>query len=169
MFESIKGFNGEYLINKKGEIFSNKTKKILKGSIDSDGYTVMKLNKKIYKLHRLVAVQFIENPLDKPQVNHLDGNKRNNEVSNLEWVSAKENIKHAHQTKLATNNHLKKKIMQMDLDGNVIAIYDSYREASLTVGVLEQNISQICRKYKPKNRPKPRETAGGYKWKTCND
>lgn len=79
--------------------------------IDGYGYCITKLclNGKCVnrKVHRLVAEAFIPNPLHKAQVNHIDGNKENNNVENLEWVSRSENIQHAFRTGLMTNDHLK--------------------------------------------------------------
>lgn len=157
-------------IKKDGTIINKKTGNVLKGSIDSDGYNVIKFEKKLYKRHRLVALKFIPNPNNLPHVNHINGNKLDNRVENLEWISAKNNIHHAWKNNLATNNHLKRKVKQIDPTTNqVIKIYESYREASIETGISETNISAVCRGYKPKNRPQARQTAGGYKWETCND
>lgn len=80
---------------------------ILKGSKNQKGYIQIEynINKKRYvqQLHRIVAKVFIPNPLDKPQINHKDGNKENNKVNNLEWVTNKENMQHAYQTGLQYN------------------------------------------------------------------
>ena len=73
--------------------------KIMNGSKNEDGYLKVhfkhKKNNKILFIHRLIALTFIENPLNKPQINHIDGNKLNNNVNNLEWVTNLENQQHA--------------------------------------------------------------------------
>ena len=93
----INGKNTNYLISETGQIYNSKTKKYLTGSIRS-GYRMVKLTidaiKKDYCVHRLVAETFLENPNNLPQVNHKDRNKLNNDVHNLEWVSASENMNH---------------------------------------------------------------------------
>ena len=87
----------KYLISQNGEIKNIKTNKILKGTI-RNGYKMVKLTiegkKKDYLVHRLVAMTFLDNPLNLPQVNHKDKNKLNNCVFNLEWVSIQENMIH---------------------------------------------------------------------------
>lgn len=67
----------------------------LKPQIDYKGYLRLELNKKAYAVHRLVALTFIPNPKNKPQVNHKNGIKNDNTVTNLEWVTNKENSQHA--------------------------------------------------------------------------
>jgi predicted nucleic acid-binding Zn-ribbon protein len=163
-----------YTITKDGRIFRNSDNKEMSGCVDSCGYKKFSPRfdgeKVQAKVHRLVAMLYIPNPNNLPQVNHKDGNKLNNNFENLEWCDSKHNIRHAHKTGLSDNKHLKKKVKQINpLTNKVIAVYDSYREASIKVGISEQSISQICRQYKPTNRPHPRQTAGGFKWETCND
>src|SRR5690606_1521329 len=88
----------EYFISNFGRIYSAPYKKIMKTNIDRYGYekiSLKKLPQKHNTVHRLVANHFIENPEQKPQVNHKDGNKLNNHVDNLEWVTAHENIRHS--------------------------------------------------------------------------
>lgn len=101
----IKGFNGKYQVSNTGKVRSlcYKNPRIL--STGKTGkyrnYLEVKLYKggrgtgKNYKVHRLVAEAFLPNPDNKPQVNHIDGNTFNNDVSNLEWATDSENQKHA--------------------------------------------------------------------------
>jgi len=96
--EKIKDFEN-YLISKDGDIYSNYTNKKLKCSSDKNGYLKIRLvnksGRKTMFLHRLLAIQFIPNPLNKTFINHIDGNKYNNRLYNLEWCTHKENMKHA--------------------------------------------------------------------------
>lgn len=100
------GTNYHY-ITKNGEVLSNyKNKwKQLKTGWSKDGYECIKLNKKDYKIHRLVALAFIPNPNNLPQVNHIDGNKSNNCVENLEWCNNSYNQQHAWNTGLQQKRH----------------------------------------------------------------
>lgn len=95
--EKIKGFE-EYEIDTKGIVYG-KNGKSLKYSVNHKGYCIINLLKdgkrKGFAIHTLVAKQFIQNPENKPTVNHIDGNKKNNDVSNLEWATYKEQMKHA--------------------------------------------------------------------------
>ncbi len=98
----------KYSINKNGEIYSNFKNKFLKPRV-YQGYAQVALyneNKesKEFKVHRLVAKTFILNPLSLPCVNHKDGNKLNNNVENLEWVTNSENDIHAFKTGLRQYN-----------------------------------------------------------------
>ena len=99
----------DYKITRDGKVISlkhNKEREI-KGYIDKDGYRRVLLHidgkRRKFFVHRLVAQQYIENPENKPQVNHKDGNKLNNNVENLEWVTNKENIRHAELKGLRTH------------------------------------------------------------------
>lgn len=91
-------FDKKYQVSNIGRIRSNR--KILSITSDRVGYKYVRLTTGNKLIHRLVATAFIENPLLKPQVNHKDGNKANNKVSNLEWCTAKENTNHGIETGL---------------------------------------------------------------------
>ncbi len=97
----IKGYEGQYSINTNGDVMSYKYKvaKQLKRNVNTQGYEYYKLSNgsklKNYTIHKLVASTFIGLVQDNMQVNHIDGNKLNNNISNLEWVTSSENQKHA--------------------------------------------------------------------------
>lgn len=86
---------GQYYISDKGNFYSTFTKKRIKPQKDHKGYLYVEIGRKKYKVHRLVAKYFIPNPKNLPQVNHIDCNKENNHVSNLEWCSNRYNYEHA--------------------------------------------------------------------------
>lgn len=100
----INGQETNYEIYDDGRCFNKKTQKFLKGSIKNTGYKMVLLTidgkKKDYSLHRLVAENFLPNPENKPYVNHIDGNKTNNCIENLEWITPRDNIKHVVDTGL---------------------------------------------------------------------
>lgn len=84
-----------YLIYETGEVFNDKTNRFKKKVFSNDGYLIVNLHKnakgKNFYIHRLVAIHYIPNPENKPQVDHIDGNKTNNCVENLRWVTGSEN------------------------------------------------------------------------------
>lgn len=89
--------NGNFIVFEDGRIF-----KKLDPPVSSGGYKFVRIGDKSQPLHRIVASAFIPNPENKPEVNHIDGNKCNNAVSNLEWVTRDENVKHAKNNGLYT-------------------------------------------------------------------
>lgn len=100
----IKGWEGLYEINKNGEVRNAKNKNTIVGDINNCGYYRVSLynqgQSKRYFRHRLVAEQFLDKPEGKDFVNHIDGDKSNNSLENLEWVSQSENEKHAFENGL---------------------------------------------------------------------
>lgn len=97
IWKDIEGYEGLYQVSNLGNVYSCKYKKIFKPCIRRKYFSVILSKNKVIKncyVHRLVAAAFIPNPDNKPQVNHKDLNKLNNELSNLEWVTVKDNIIH---------------------------------------------------------------------------
>lgn len=118
----------EYLIFKDGRVFSKKSSKFMKKSSHTHGYLIVKLSqreiRKGYLVHRLVAETFIDNPENHKTVNHIDGDKSNNHVSNLEWCSYAENNIHAHKLGL---NYISKSNRHLS-SLRASAVWDLFRE-----------------------------------------
>lgn len=115
---NIKGFYVSNLGNFKGDIKYSKS--------IFNGYISLYIYNKTYYLHRLVAQAFIPNPQFKPCINHLDGNKLNNNVNNLEWVTYSENNKHAYDKGLkkpATKTKKHKSVCMLNDDKEIICIF----------------------------------------------
>ena len=112
MQKPIKGYEGCYTIDENGKIFSKYKNKVMKTYINENGYEIVRLykNKKsrLMRVHRALLLSFVDQPADKPIVNHKDGNKRNNTLSNLEWCTSSENNQHAIDTGLHGTDFNKK-------------------------------------------------------------
>lgn len=136
----------------------------MKPQLHRKGYPVVRLsykNKKLSaKIHRMVAIAFIPNQMNLPQVNHLDGNKLNNHVSNLEWTDNLSNMRHAIANGLTRHvdyaGRPTKAVIAIDGNGNVRR-YDSIADAEEKTKTSRSNIVAVC-----KGR---REKANGYIWK----
>lgn len=163
----VKDYEEYYEVSNLGSVRS--LRKTLKNNI-RNGYCQVGLfingNRKIVYVHRLVAVTFISNPDNKPEVNHKDGIKTNNNVFNLEWATFKENNQHAFKTglnkgtwtgKFGIENSSSKPVIQLDKAGNVLSKFDGIMEANRKTGIIYQNISKCC--------CGERKSAGGYVWK----
>jgi hypothetical protein len=142
----------------------NKHNKILKVTINHKGYEVVypsDINKQGYKtscqVHRLVAQAFIPNPENKEQVNHKDGNKHNNHVSNLEWATNLENHEHKLAHHLEPSTHSPKRVGKFDLEGNLLETFDSIYAAGHSVGSNQYNVSRAVNGL--------RKTFKGFVWK----
>jgi hypothetical protein len=123
--------------------------------VNENGYVRVYIYNKTYAVHRLVAIAFLENPDNKEQVNHIDGNKLNNKLDNLEWVTNKEN--QIHKVKIGLGNNFTRTIIQYDLEGSLIKEFKSIISAAKEMGVSKSNIQGVLLN--------KRKTAGGFIWK----
>ena len=162
---TIDGFP-DYQISRDGSVRNIKSGKEKRPSIGKRGYYVISLrrNKKFFlkTLHRLLAIAFIPNPFNKPQINHIDGNKLNCSLDNLEWVTNAENMRHARETGLRTSDG--DKMIGQFRDGVLIRTYKSVSEAARANGYNRTMISWCVNHRKNKGR-KPLVKYKGYEWK----
>lgn len=136
-WKDIQGYEGLYSVSDTGIIKTHIYNKILKPHIQH-GYETVVLyrNKKCktFGVHRLVAMAFLDNPNSYEQVNHIDGNKCNNNVNNLEWCTAKQNTHHAINNGLFySSSHISKRqpiIIKKDKNGKVVEVYKTVTEAA---------------------------------------
>ncbi len=153
-----------YSVNDDGDVRNDRTGRILTPVKTKNGYLRVGLDKKLYRIHRLVAENFLENPNGLQQINHIDGNKENNKAENLEWCTASQNIIHAQKTGLKKVNYdgIKnpKPVIQMSLDGNMIRIFESTMDVQRELGFDASNISKACRNVQ--------KSSYGYKWQYAN-
>ncbi len=151
IWKDIPGYEGRYQVSNLGNVLATNYKRsgtahLLSPTVTYDGYLRVCLckghrcQKRLITIHILVANAFIPNPKNKPQVNHKDGNKSNNCVSNLEWVTGKENIQHAIKNGLrpaiaykppkGENHYSSKPVLQYDMQGNFIKKWERQSEAA---------------------------------------
>lgn len=166
-------YEGLYKVSNLGRILSlnyrNTGKaELMNPSANTDGYLKVNLSKnkekKTCKVHRLVAETFIPNPDNLPEVNHIDEDKTNNRVSNLEWKTHRDNCNHAtrneRSAKTRTNGKLSKKVLQLTLDGKLIREWESTNECGRN-GFNQGNVAACCRG--------ERKTHKGFCWKYEED
>lgn len=147
MWRKIKGFESLYEISNEGEVRNLKTGALITGSTNSYGYRVVRLRKNgknyDYKLHRLLAKTFIENPFNYDCVNHIDGNKLNNSLENLKWCTRGYNNKHAREQ--LSLDFSEKPIVQSTLDGKFIALWRNANMIANCLGFSPTTISSCCK------------------------
>lgn len=180
-FRWIKGFEGKYKVSNLGRFLMveqvDSMGRLLPMRIKSThkgvgGYSVVMLRKDgkkvMYLAHRLVAESFIPNPDNKPYVDHIDGTRNNNCVTNLRWVTAKENsnnpitYKRMVEATLAnpisgSKSPYSRKISQYTLNGEYVKTYDSIGLAARLLNICYTSIGQCARGL--------RKSAGGFLWK----
>ena len=147
IWKDIEGYEGKYQVSNCGNVRSlmyHNTKGIkrislLKPATDNRGYFRCALSKnnilKTYKVHRLVAQAFIPNPNNYPQINHLDGNKKNNNAENLEWCTNSVNQIHAYSHNLNQGVRGKGTIVGVTYPNGDYVEYSSLKKAAQALGV----------------------------------
>lgn len=170
IWKDIKGYENLYQVSNTGKVkrLSHKRydrNQILKERIVKITYpknnwypylSLCKNGKAINKnIHRLVAEAFIPNPNNFPIINHIDGNKQNNSISNLEWCTYSHNNREAH--KIGLNKGTAKTTLQFDKKGNLIKEWFSTRKAEKELKIANGKVSDCC--------IGKRKTAGGFVWK----
>lgn len=167
----VVGYEGLYEVSSYGRVFSKEktvpTKngytrsypyKEMKQQVNENGYLTVTLCKqgkrKVIPVHRLVALAFIPNPNGKPQVNHIDEDKKNNMLSNLEWVTNKEN--HDYGT-ARQRNVINTSIPVIAIDGDREVVFKSMSDAERAGYARTKGISRCC--------SGKQKTAGGYQWR----
>ena len=173
IWKSVLGYEGLYVVSNLGRICSlwdgrhqiHRTK-VLKPGKNNGGYLFVNLwkngEKKMFLVHRLVAIAFIPNPEGKPEVNHLTEDKTKNSVDSIEWVTHKENINYGtgkeRSARAQMNDKKKSKpVIQYTIDGEFIKEFPSSKEAERQTGIFQSNIV-ACLKGRQKS-------ARGYVWK----
>ncbi len=158
IWKPIQGYEGHYEISnlgnvkslakvsyrKTGSILKRTPDKILKQNNHSDGYKFVFLFKKNFLVHRLVALHFLDVEPDKKYVNHIDGNKHNNCVSNLEWCTSSHNQAHAYKI------GLRKSLLSDDDKIKILTLRKSgltYPKIAEQFNVSQQRIALICKQY----------------------
>lgn len=158
IFKDIRGYEGRYQITNYGRVWSCIRNQFLN---QSGGKTQRYLYVTLYhpngkknteRIHRLVALHFCDKSEDKTQVNHKDGNKLNNRADNLEWTTAKENVRHAHDLGIASNegcvkSHLYK--ITVLKDNEVIGTFLGMKVAAEALGIHWTTVQRCVKLNKP--------------------
>lgn len=173
IWKEITGFEGLYSVSNLGNIKSHSRKanisngkfrimkeRILKPQITFNGYHAIVLNNgdkhKMFKIHTLVATHFIDNKFNLKEINHIDGNKLNNHINNIEWCSRSQNVKHSYDSGLRVFNQ---KMRNALLNANcrkvfctkTRIIYDSVKDAAKTINVHPSTLSGKLNKKRRNN------------------
>lgn len=164
IWEDIEGYQQKYQVSNLGNIKNIKTNKILKPQKGYKGYMKVVLcteqGYKQVRVHRLVALYHIPNPNNYPSINHIDGNKTNNRVENLEWCTVSHNNREAYRLGLKQSRIKPKKVIKLDKNNNILKIYkslNSVKEDGYNVG----NVGEVCAGHRKK--------AGGYIWRYLDE
>lgn len=160
-WRSISSTNMEYEVSNLGNIrrtVSGCTVPV-KSHKDRCGYYRVKISNKTYAVHRLVATAFIPNPYNYPIVHHIDENKANNVFTNLIWCTYQQNRIFSVPASSGKNVKKKYKVLQLDLEGNLVAEWNTFIEAARSLGVNDCSTISKCAHHLAH-----RNSCYGYKW-----
>lgn len=147
-FCPIRG-NSDYAVTDTGEVYSRKsgTWKKLKPQTDTDGYLQVRIyrngSNRLTFVHRLVAETYLSTLEGCSEVNHIDGNKKNNNIENLEWCSRRANILHAHDHGLIST---RKPVIAIDEETGIKQIFSGQHEAARSLGLNQGNINHALKR-----------------------
>lgn len=153
IWKDIRWYEWLYKVSNLWNIFSTWKNRLLKTPIDPYWYPRVCLKGKVYKVHRLVAMAFINNPHNKRTVNHKDGVKNNNKIDNLEWNTDWENQTHGYRTLWRKpaflwvfwkDNPTSKKIKQLNLDWKIIRVWNAMADVQRELWIFKTHISACC-------------------------
>lgn len=157
VWKDIIGYEGLYEVSDTGRVRNKITQRVFRCSLGTTGYHQVHLRKnskpRTYLVHRLVAQAFLINENKLPQVNHVDEDKSNNDVSNLEWCTPKQNANHGTRIERITNSinysvvgkKNSKPIKQINKDSAVVRIWNSIKECQRETGFDASNIIKCCK------------------------
>lgn len=160
----VNNISTTYYITEDGRCYNSLTNKYLKGQENyrnhylSYNLTLPDGSKKRVYAHRAVAIAYLPNPNNLPEVNHKDGNKLNNYVDNLEWVSSVENKRHAIQQGLYNYEHVYCFAPNKQLVAEYLSIADAARSTSLSISIIQQELHKT-----------PKSLAGGFYWSNSSE
>ena len=176
MLEVWKNINEEYevsnlgrvktlsrsVVRKDGRIMRLESK-FLSTYIHKKGYEFVKIRRKNCSVHRLVASAFLDKMFGRTDVNHINCDKKDNRVENLEWCTKSENMQHAIANdrivrKYGKENHFSVKILQLTMDGVLVKEWDSISDVKRDLGLDTKSLIYCC-------QGKMYKTVGGFKWK----
>jgi len=172
IWKDVVGFEDRYKVSSAGLVYSKHKNQLKATKKNNRGYVQVSLHKDgkehMLLLHRVVAMAFIPNPNNLPQINHIDEDKENNRVSNLEWCTNIYNRRHGTGYSRSCAGHDYKAmglangrpVAMYSIDGKLCGEFVSVKTAQDETGINEANIRQSCYK--------TRRTAGGFRWEYCS-
>lgn len=157
MYKILDGYAWKYILYSDWSVLNTVSNKFI-AHINSSWYIQVSLNKKKFYLHRLLAIAFIPNPFGYKEINHIDWNKSNNDLSNLEWCNRSMNLKHAFKNWLAFTDISRLKLMnklakekcsiginQFNTDWTFLKTWSSSMDIERALWIYHNNVTKCCK------------------------